>query len=58
MIDDGDYQDAIDKLEQDIIPKMDGVEQGNAKDWITDPDAQEELCGMLQALIGYLETLA
>ena len=57
MIDDGDYQDAIDKLEQDIIPKMDGVEQGNAKDWITDPDAQQELCGMLQALIDYLGTM-
>ena len=57
MIDDGDDQDAIDKLEQDIIPKMDGIEQGNAKDWVTDPDAQQELCGMLQSLIGYLETL-
>jgi hypothetical protein len=57
MIDDGDYQDAIDKLEQDIIPKMDGVEKGNATDWITDPDAQQELCGMLQALIDYLETI-
>ena len=58
MMDDGEYQDAIDKLEGDIIPKVDGVEKGNESDWITDPDAQQALCEMLQALVDYLEPLA
>ncbi len=54
MINDGDYEDAISKLENDIRPKMDG--EGN-NDWIINDDAQNDLTGMIDELIEYLETL-
>jgi hypothetical protein len=58
LIDDGEYQEAIDKLKNDIRSKCDGSLGGNPNnDWVTDPDAQEELCEMIDDLIDYLESL-
>jgi len=48
-IDADDYQGAIDKLENDILDKVDK--------WVTCPDAQQDLYGMIDALIEYLEGL-
>lgn len=58
LIDVGEHQAAIDKLQHDIRAKADGSVDGNPKDdWITDPGAQEEMCALIDALIVYLETL-
>lgn len=58
MIEQGLYQDAIDKLQNDIWPKMDGSLGGNPNnDWITDPDAQQELADIINPLVIYLQTL-
>ena len=54
MILDGDYEGAIEKLENDIRPKMDGE---GKNDWIICEDAQENLTGMIDTLIEYLESL-
>lgn len=54
MINEGDYEGAISKLENDIRPKMDG--EGN-NDWIICDDAQSDLTAMIDELIEYLETL-
>lgn len=54
----GVYQDAINKLHNDLRAKGDGSIDGSTKnDWITDPEAQEEICKMIDDLIAYLETL-
>lgn len=53
-IEEGEYQDAIDKLEDDVRAKMDG----NSKDdWITDSAAQGHLCGIIDDACRYLRTL-
>lgn len=58
LIDNGEYQAAINKLQNDIRPKMDGSLGGNPNnDWITCPGAQADLCAMIDALIAYLQTL-
>lgn len=58
LIDAGEYQKAIDKLQHDIRAKADGYVDGNPKnDWITDPGAQQEICTMIDDLVAYLETL-
>ncbi|UCE38650.1 MAG: VCBS repeat-containing protein [Thermoplasmata archaeon] len=54
MINEGDYDGAISKLENDIRPKMDG--EGN-NDWIICEDAQEDLTEMIDELVDYLESL-
>ncbi len=52
------YEEAIDKLKHDIRPKCDGSLGGNPRnDWITDPETQQELCAMIDALIAFLEML-
>ena len=57
-INNGEYEEAIDKLKHDIRPKCDGSLGGNPRnDWITDPETQQELCAMIDALIAFLETL-
>ncbi len=48
-----EYTDAINKLENDISTKADGNDQ--PKDWITDPDAQSELCEMIDTLLDALK---
>jgi uncharacterized delta-60 repeat protein len=58
LIDTGEYENAIDKLERDIRAKADGSMGGNPRnDWVTDPDAQEDICQFVDDLISYLETL-
>jgi hypothetical protein len=58
LIDAEAYQEAIDKLQNDIRAKADGYVDGNPKnDWITDPEAQEEICTIIDDLVAYLETL-
>lgn len=49
MIDNGDYQGAIDKLLNDILDKVDK--------WITCPGAQQDLYDMINSLIAYLQSL-
>jgi uncharacterized delta-60 repeat protein len=58
LIDASEYEDAIDKLENDIRSKADGSLGGNPRnDWVTDPDVQEDICQFVDDLISYLETL-
>ena len=58
MLDAGNYQGAIKKLQNDIRAKTDGDIDGNPKnDWITNPEAQQEICNMIDDLIAYLQTL-
>jgi hypothetical protein len=55
LIADGRIAEAIDKLQHDIRAKMDGALGGiPTNDWITDPQAQEDLCAMIDALIARL----
>ena len=58
-IDNNDYQSAINKLENDIRAKMDGSLGGNPKnDWVTDAEAQEKLCSLIDAATGNLREIA
>lgn len=58
LIDQGDYQQALDKLVNDIRSKMDGCSGGVPNnDWITDCAAQAQLLTMVDALIATLEAL-
>jgi outer membrane protein assembly factor BamB len=54
MINSGDYEGAIDKLVNDIRPKMDGE---GKNDWIICETAQSDLTGMIDELIEYLKSL-
>jgi outer membrane protein assembly factor BamB len=54
MINNGDYEGAIDKLTNDIRPKMDGE---GKNDWIVCETAQDDLTGMIDQLIDYLGSL-
>jgi hypothetical protein len=54
MINDGNYDAAIDKLTNDIRPKMDGE---GKNDWIICEDAQDDLTGMIDELIEYLKSM-
>jgi 1-phosphatidylinositol phosphodiesterase len=54
----GDIRDAINKLINDIRAKSDSSVDGKPNnDWITDGDAQEELCLVIDELVKYLESL-
>lgn len=58
LIDAGQYQKAINKLQDDIRAKTDGSIGGKPKDdWVTDPEVQEEIRTMIDDLVAYLETL-
>ena len=58
MINAGDYQAAIIKLQNDIRAKADGYVDGNPKnDWIRVSAAQQEICLMVDDLIAYLEAM-
>jgi hypothetical protein len=57
-IENQEYQDAINKLRNDIRAKADDNVDGNSKnDWIIDFDAQKKICGMIDNLINYLKGL-
>ena len=48
----GDHSDALAKLEDDILAKMDGSLGGNPKnDWVTDPDAQQSLRFLIDIIL-------
>jgi hypothetical protein len=58
LIDQGYYQQAIDKLMNDIRPKMDGCFGGTcSNDWITDCGAQGQLLPLVDGLIAYLQSI-
>lgn len=54
-IDNQEYQEAINKLQNDIRAKADGDKK--AQDWIIDPEAQQEICRMVDELIAYVNSL-
>ena len=55
MIDAGNYNEAVEKLQNDVRAKMDGSVDGNSNnDWIVDSFAQGLLCDMIDTEIGYL----
>lgn len=54
-IENKEYQEAIQKLQNDIRAKADGTVGGDPKDdWIIDTKAQNEICTMIDDLITYL----
>lgn len=55
----GGLEGAINKLQNDIRPKVDGSVDGNSgnkDDWITCEDSQKDLCLMVDELVKYLES--
>jgi hypothetical protein len=58
QINSGAYQGAIDKLNDDIKPKMNGCVGGDPKDdWITDCPAQKELKKFINQIISELDKI-
>lgn len=57
LIEAGEYQEAINKLQKDIRAKADGQVDGNPRnDWINDPEKQQEICAMIDELVEQLKT--
>ncbi len=52
----GNICEALDKLTDDILPKTDG--ESPPADWVTDPDAQQDVEGRVNALITALQAEA
>ncbi|MGC9553772.1 MAG: PKD domain-containing protein [Thermoplasmatota archaeon] len=58
MLADEEYRGMTQDLANNVKSKCDGTQGGKANDdWITDPVAQEHLCGKIDDLIAYLATL-
>jgi hypothetical protein len=58
LINAGEIQEAIDKLQNDIRAKADGSLGGNPNnDWIMDPAAQQDICSMIDDIIADLQLL-
>jgi hypothetical protein len=58
MLGGGNPAAAVNKLRNDIRASMDGAVGGTPNnDWIVEPEAQEELCLMIDELITYLQTV-
>ncbi len=60
MIDTELYEDALDKLERDILAKTDGcAERGEVdkNDWIVTCEAQGEVYGLVMETIEYVRSL-
>ncbi|MHC4206378.1 MAG: choice-of-anchor D domain-containing protein, partial [Planctomycetota bacterium] len=54
----GDYTGAIEKLINSIRDKADGYIDGNpSNDLVTDPDAQQEICDLIDYLVDYIYSL-
>jgi PKD repeat protein len=52
LIDNEQYQEAIDLLSDAIRAKADGYVDGNPRDdWITDTEAQQEICDMIDDIV-------
>jgi PKD repeat protein len=57
LITDGNYAEAINKLQHDIRSKMDGFIDGKSKnDWIIDDVAQQALTAKIDLLIDYIQS--
>jgi len=59
-LDNGNYADALTKLQSDILGKTDGCAVSGApdkNDWITTCDAQNQIYPMIIEIIGYLRHL-
>ncbi len=55
MVDEGDFNGAIQDMQSNMLSKVDGFMGGNPKDdWIIDPVAQEELAQKLNDICQYL----
>jgi hypothetical protein len=55
MVDEGDFNGAIQDMQNNMLSKVDGFMGGNPKDdWIIDPVAQEELAQKLNDICQYL----
>jgi PKD repeat protein len=55
LIDNEQYEEAIDLLSDAIRARADGYIDGNPRnDWITDMEAQEEICLMIDDIVGSL----
>ncbi|MHC4568663.1 MAG: PKD domain-containing protein, partial [Planctomycetota bacterium] len=53
----GEFQQAIDKLLNDVRAKADGSLGGNPNnDWIADPAAQVAICAMIDEIVAYLQS--
>jgi hypothetical protein len=58
-VDDGDINDAINKLQNDIRQKMDGCgTEADKNDWILDCGAQSALQNLIDNLVTWLEAQA
>ena len=58
MLDEEEYQSAIQDLRNNVRTKADGYIDGSSKnDWIIDPEAQEHICMKIDDLTAYLEYL-
>jgi len=58
MLDNEEYNGAIQHLRNNIKEKTDGSVGGNPKnDWIIDPTAQQEICMKIDDITAYLETV-
>ena len=60
LINDGEYQQALDKLNNDILPKTDGCAlrgEADKQDWIEECIEQEEVYEDIMDIIGRLESL-
>ncbi len=60
MVDDGEYQEALDKLQSDILQKIDGCTlrgKPDKQDWIIDCENQEEVYDLIIKAISRLESL-
>lgn len=57
-IENKEYQDAINKLQNDIRAKADGSIDGKSNnDWITNTDSQKIICEIIDDLLIYLKSL-
>ena len=59
LINSGAYQDAINKLQNDLLKKTDGCAasgQPDKNDWITDCSSQSQVYQAIIYLIGYLQS--
>jgi len=57
-IENREYQEAIQKLQNDIKAKADGAVGGNPKDdWIINPTTQKDICEMIDDFIVHLQGL-
>lgn len=60
LIDEDDYEGALNKLENDILKKTDGcnlTDEPDSNDWITDCDAQNDVYPLIVDAIAFLEGL-